>query len=109
MCRWEGLAVPRKMKSEYYISYCTTNGLMPPTTTVCDTDSLGEGDSRLVLNLLPEDENWMEKLKEEVQFKVMLHRGVADFFMLYSVFRSAHFCWDLQGERSLDLSQYRAR
>ena len=55
---------------------------MPPTTTVCDTDSFGEGDSRLVLNLLPGDENWMEKLKEEVQFKVMLHRGVADFFML---------------------------
>jgi len=49
---------------------------MPPTTTVVDTDNLGEGDSRLVLDLLPEDENWMEKLKQEVQFKVMLHRGV---------------------------------
>jgi len=61
---------------------------MPPTTTVVDTDNLGEGDSRLVLDLLPEDENWMEKLKQEVQFRVMLHRGVVDisnfedFFLL---------------------------
>jgi hypothetical protein len=48
---------------------------MTPTTTLVDTDNLGEGDSYLVLDLLPEDENWMEKLKQEVQFNVMLHRG----------------------------------
>ncbi|KAF9650997.1 hypothetical protein BDM02DRAFT_3111312 [Thelephora ganbajun] len=48
---------------------------MPPTTTVDGTDNLGEGDSYLVLDLLPEDENWMEKLKREVQFRIMLHRG----------------------------------
>jgi len=52
---------------------------MPPTTNV-DTDNLGEGDSRLVLDLLPEDKNWMEKLKQEVQFRVMLHRGALDIF-----------------------------
>jgi len=62
------------MKSEL-ISYYTIKGLMPPTTTVDDTNNLGEGDSHLVLGLLPEDENWMEKLKQEVQFRVMLHRG----------------------------------
>jgi len=50
---------------------------MLPTTTA-DTDNLGEGDSRLVLDLLSEDENWMEKLKREVQFRVMLHRGAVD-------------------------------
>ena len=52
---------------------------MPPTTDI-DTDNLGEGDSHLVLDLLPEDENWMEKLKREVQFRVMLHRGPLDIF-----------------------------
>jgi len=52
---------------------------MPPTTNI-DTDNLGEGDSHLVLELLPEDGNWMEKLKGEVQFRVMLHRGVLDVF-----------------------------
>jgi len=50
---------------------------MSPTTTV-DTDNLGEGDSHLVLDLLPEDEDWMEELKREVQFRVMLHRGAVD-------------------------------
>ena len=59
---------------------------MPPTTTVNDTNNLGEGDSHLVLNLLPEDENWMEKLKQEVQFRVMLHRGVVDVFIFESIF-----------------------
>jgi hypothetical protein len=49
---------------------------MAPTTTLVDTNNLGEGDSYLVLDLLSEDENWMEKLKQEVQFSVMLHRGV---------------------------------
>jgi hypothetical protein len=48
---------------------------MPPSTTVYDANNLGEGDSHLVLNLLPDGENWMEKLKQEVQFRVMLHRG----------------------------------
>ena len=52
---------------------------MPSTTTV-DTNNLGEGDSHLVLDLLPEDESWMEKLKQEVQFGVMLHRGAVDIF-----------------------------
>lgn len=56
----------------------TIKGLMPPATTVVGTNNLGEGDSYLVLDLLSEDENWMEKLKQEVQFKVMLHRGAAD-------------------------------
>ncbi|KAF9782418.1 hypothetical protein BJ322DRAFT_1111282 [Thelephora terrestris] len=48
---------------------------MPPATTVADTNNLGEGDSYLVLDLLSDDEDWMEKLKQEVEFKVMLHRG----------------------------------
>ena len=74
-----------KMKSEL-ISYCTIKGLMPPTTTVDDTNSLGEGDSHLVLDLLPEDENWMEKLKQEVQFRVMLHRGTVNIFIFKSLF-----------------------
>lgn len=60
---------------------------MPSTTTVDDTNILGEGDSYLVLDLLPENENWMEKLKQEVQFKVMLHRGLADV----SIFRGSFF------------------
>jgi len=47
---------------------------MPPTATV-DTGNLGEGDSHLVFDLLPEDEDWMEKLKQEVQFRAMSHRG----------------------------------
>jgi len=50
---------------------------MSPSATV-DTNNLGEGDSHLVLDLLPEDENWTEKLKQEVQFRVMLHRGAID-------------------------------
>ena len=80
MWRWEALAVLMKMKSEHILSSVhTNNGLMPPTTTT-DTDNLGEGDSHLVLDLLPEDENWMEKLKREVQFRVMLHRGPLDIF-----------------------------
>ena len=59
---------------------------MPPTTTaVNDTSNLGEGDSYLVLDLLPEDENWMEKLKQEVQFRVMLHRGAVDVLVLFSI------------------------
>lgn len=53
---------------------------MPPATTVQDINKLGEGDSHLVLDLLPEDEDWMEGLRQEVQFKVMLHRGVVDLF-----------------------------
>lgn len=71
-----------KTKSEFsaYLSNRAIEGLMPPTATIDDTNNLGEGDSRLVLDLLPEDENWMEKLKQEVQFRVMLHRGVADIF-----------------------------
>ena len=73
------------MKSEL-ISYCTIKGLMPPTTNVDDTNSLGEGDSHLVLDLLPEDENWMEKLKQEVQFRVMLHRGVMGIFIFNCIF-----------------------
>ena len=68
---------------------------MPPTTTADDITNLGEGDSHLVLDLLPEDENWMEKLKQEVQFRVMLHRGAADILVLVFVFESisydAHF------------------
>ena len=59
---------------------------MPPTTTVCDTNNLGEGDSHLVLDLLPDDENWMEKLKQEVQFRVMLHRGMAGVFVFWEYF-----------------------
>jgi len=66
-----------KMKNELiaYVNNRAIKGLMPPATTVADTSNLGEGDSYLVLDLLSEDENWMEKLKQEVQFKVMLHRG----------------------------------
>jgi hypothetical protein len=81
-----------KTKSEL-ISCCTIEGLMPPTTTVDDTNNLGEGDSYLVLDLLPENENWMEKLKQEVQFRVMLHRGAVDIstFNIY-IF---HFLWVL--------------
>ena len=60
---------------------------MPPATNVDDTNNLGEGDSYLVLDLLPEDEKWMEKLKQEVQFRVMLHRGAMDVFY----FREALF------------------
>jgi len=57
---------------------------MPPATTVDDTNNLGEGDSHLVLDLLPEDENWMEELKQEVQFRAMLHRGTVDIFIFKS-------------------------
>jgi hypothetical protein len=69
-----------------------STGLMPPTTTD-DITNLGEGDSHLVLDLLPEDENWMEKLKQEVQFRVMLHRGAADVlvFVFESISYDAHF------------------
>ena len=66
---------------------------MTPITTVDDTNNLGEGDSHLVLDLLPEDENWMERLKQEVQFRVMLHRGAADIFSFKSGF--LHFRWVL--------------
>jgi hypothetical protein len=58
---------------------------MPPATTVADTNNLGEGDSYLVLDLLSDDEDWMEKLKQEVEFKVMLHRGAMDRFVLTSI------------------------
>ena len=68
-----------------YICNRTIKGLMPPSTTVGDTDRLGEGDSYLVLDLLSEDENWMEKLKQEVRFKVMLHRGAVDIFVFESI------------------------
>jgi hypothetical protein len=70
-----------------YISNRTIKGLMPPATTVDDTDNLGEGDSHLVLDLLSEDENWMEKLKQEVQFRVMMHRGAVDI-LVSKAFRS---------------------
>jgi len=63
---------------------------MPPTTTI-DTNNLGEGDSCLVLDLLPEDEDWMEKLKQEVQFRGMLHRGGVDILHLESVFSQCLF------------------
>lgn len=77
---------------------------MPPATTVDDTNNLGEGDSYLVLDLLSVDENWMEKLKQEVQFKVMLHRGL----VYTSVFENnAHL--HLQGEKFLGWSQCKAR
>ena len=75
--------------------YCIINGLMPPTTTACDTNNLGEGDSHLVLNLLPEDEDWMGKLKQEVQFKVMLHRGLMVIFGFESIFCDIYSRWDL--------------
>jgi hypothetical protein len=65
-----------------YTSNRTIKGLMPPATTVEDIDNLGEGDSYLVLDLLSEDENWMAKLKQEVQFRVMLHRGAEDSLVL---------------------------
>ena len=74
-----------KTRSDYVVC-CIIKGLMPPTTTVEDTNNLGEGDSHLVLDLLPEDENWMEKLKQEVQFRVMLHRGAVNIFGLKGVF-----------------------
>lgn len=77
------------MKSEL-ISYCTIKGLMPPTTIADDTNNFGEGDSHLVLDLLPEDESWMEKLKQEVQFRVMLHRGAVGDFIFKRIF--FHFC-----------------
>jgi len=80
---------------------------MPPTTNT-DTDNLGEGDSHLVLNLLPEDENWMEKLKREVQFRVMLHRGVLDIFTSTGNYDS-HFPWGSQGGKFLGWSRYRVR
>ena len=63
---------------------------MPPTTTLEDTNNLGEGDSHLVLDLLPEDENWMEELKQEVQFRVMLHRGAVNISVLKGIFLT--FC-----------------
>ena len=96
MWRWEALVVPMKMKSEHIVVYIqsTFDGLMPPTTTA-DTDNLGEGDSHLVLDLLPEDEDWMEKLKQEVQFKVMLHRGLMVIFGFESIFCDAYSRWDL--------------
>lgn len=78
---------------------------MPPAT-VDDIDNLGEGDSHLVLDLLPEDENWMEKLKQEVQFRVMLHRGAMDIFVFKSILLTTFL---LQGVRFLDWSQYKAR
>ena len=77
------------MKSEL-ISYCTIKGLMPSTTIADDTNNFGEGDSHLVLDLLPEDESWMEKLKQEVQFRVMLHRGAVGNFIFKRIF--FHFC-----------------
>lgn len=40
-------------------------------------DSIGEGDTELVLNVLPHNlaETAFEKLREEVQWHVMHHRG----------------------------------
>lgn len=57
---------------------------MPPATTVDDINNLGEGDSHLALDLLPEDENWMEELKQEVKFRAMLHRGTVVIFIFKS-------------------------
>jgi len=75
MWRWEALAGLMRMKNEEIVAYIQSKIYIMPPTTASDTDNLGEGDSHLVLDLLPEDENWMEKLKGEVQFRVMLHRG----------------------------------
>ena len=77
------------------ISNRTINGLMPPATTVNNTNNLGEGDSHLVLDLLSEDENWMEKLKQEVQFRVMLHRGVQ--WMYSKIFRYSNINFVCRG------------
>lgn len=75
-----------KMRNDLIILHNPTiKGLMPPATTVADTNNLGEGDSYLVLDLLSEDENWMEELEQEVQFKVMLHRGAMDRFAFESI------------------------
>jgi hypothetical protein len=84
---------------------------MPPSTIVDDANNLGEGDSYLVLNLLPEDEDWMEKLKQEVQFRVMLHRGGTSALgrLRGPFFCNAQFPLILQVERFLAWSQYKVR
>ncbi|KAL1671727.1 hypothetical protein EV122DRAFT_226052 [Schizophyllum commune] len=50
---------------------------MKPQPILGPDDSIGEGDSRLVLNLLPDElrEGIFERLREEVAWETMYHRG----------------------------------